>query len=56
MWQFLCDSFYDLFHLNDTYGQRTFRCWWGIRRFEFDCLLFGQIKAGENEDRRSGTN
>ena len=27
-WQFLCDSCYDLFHLDDEYGQGTLNDWW----------------------------
>ena len=38
MWQFLCDSLYDLFHLNDQYGQKTLDDWWETRKFEWNNL------------------
>uniref|UniRef100_A0A6M3LV96 Uncharacterized protein n=1 Tax=viral metagenome TaxID=1070528 RepID=A0A6M3LV96_9ZZZZ len=38
MWQFLCDSAYDLFHLHDRYGQKTLRGWWVTRKFEWKYL------------------
>ena len=31
LWQFLCDSVYDLFHLHDKYGQENLRGWWDMR-------------------------
>ena len=37
-WQFLCDSLYDLFHLDDQYGQRTFCGWWDTRKFEWNYI------------------
>ena len=38
MWQFLCDSVYDLLHLNDRYGQETISGWWGSRKVDWRCL------------------
>lgn len=34
MWQFLCDSLYDLKHLKDRFGQEPLSGWWGTRKFE----------------------
>lgn len=35
MWQFLCDSLYDLIHLRAKYGQGTLGGWWDTRKFEW---------------------
>ena len=34
----MCDSLYDLFHLNDAYGQEDVATWWLIRKFTWACL------------------
>lgn len=47
MWQFLCDSMYDLFHLKDKYGQETLQGWWDTRKFEW-AFLRGTFKYFED--------
>ena len=35
-YQFLYDSWYDLFHLFDKWGQGDLQCWRDIRRYEWN--------------------
>jgi len=35
LWMFLGDSAYDLFHLNDKYGQENLRGWLETRKHEW---------------------
>ncbi len=34
-WQFLCDSWYDLRHLDYPYGQKDLAGWWSSREYEW---------------------
>lgn len=35
VWQFICDSAYDLFHLWVRFGQKTLGGWWQVRLAEW---------------------
>ena len=49
MWQFLCDSLYDLFHLTEN-GYTDLIDWWTTRVFEWNCLLDGSNEAFNKQD------
>ncbi len=51
MWQFMCDSIYDLFHLEEN-RYTGLEDWWTTRKFEWDCLHYGSEEAlNRQEDR-----
>lgn len=39
IWQFLCDSAYDLLHLKDKYGQENLSGWWETRVYEWKHII-----------------
>lgn len=51
MWQFICDSVYDLFHLSGN-GYMGLSDWWGSRVFEWDRLLYGHKEAFNRQHRK----